>query len=263
MSNHETLEQLNGACVDPKRPMPEMQPYRMEFTALVRDLRLNSSGVLGGFIANIADAAVSYRELNNSNHYAYSLWFTLNSLGDTMGIVAPIYDSGRSSWLSLYDSPFSASADSAATMRLPFDLKKRHESYDRLMSRVASVNNMRMQLDKAEVVKYFELLAVREHKTDFKKPYGLEDWLYATLFLTLSNENLMKPLEYSERKSHVDLAIFGALAMLTTEKPLRERNEITAADRRVDAVMENLSNNRYFLSLPQEVDVEPILITRD
>lgn len=266
MKSAETLAQLNLQCENPRLAIPDMNPWNMEFTALVRDLWLNSGGELGGFLPAIQYAASYYKPRKNSNHYAYSLYLTLHSLGNTMGFVAPIYDVGSGHWTSLYDGPFRASSDSAANMHLPFDMNERKEKYERLFT-LATDNEVWTKKDvaakKDPIVTYLETLAERQRKIDYMRPYGLEDWLYATLFLTLSDENLMKPLEFGERMSHIDFAIFGALEMVSNEQPTREAKEVTAADKRVEAVMENLDNNRYFLTLPYEVDVEPVIIERD
>lgn len=236
----------------PDREINEMQPWTMEFTALLRQLYFDSSAILGRFLPTVNEASVDFTTGDSANYYAYSLYLALHKLGDHIHMVAPIYDTGRSHFSSLYDRSFQASADTAVSMRLPSIEAERKKIYPKIVENIKKFSGRKLEL--GAVSDYFE-----QDNAPFEH-HAMVDWLYSTLYLVLSSEQLMTNISFRDRMEITLRAIYEGMADIVSEN----RNR-THADACKSAVLSNLTENQYFLSRPTDLRVtgeKPVLINR-
>ena len=236
----------------PRREINEMRPWNMEYTAFLRQLYLDSNAKLGEFLPNMDETAYDYTTGRSENHYAYALYTCLHTLGNEANLVAPIYDAGRSHWNSLYDSPFRASAEFAVSMSLPYSSEDREKIYPTLVKKIEEHRSGKITLK--AVSSYFE--SDKENRAG----RSMVDWLYSTLYFALSNEVLMTDIEYGARKKVTLKSIYDGMATIVREGPDRSRSE-----GRKSVVLDNLTENAYFLSRPKTLRTtgeKPVLIDR-
>ncbi len=236
----------------PDRKINEMQPWTMEYTAILRQLYLDSSAILGKFLPTVNEASVDFTTGDSGNNYAYSLYLALHTLGDHAHIVAPIYDTGRSHYSSLYDKSFQASADTAANMRLPSNTDDRGKIYPKLVEKIEKFSGIKMEL--SAVSDYFERDNVPfEH-------HAIVDWLYSTLYYVLSSEQLMTNISFRERMDITLGSIYEGMANIVSDNHNRSHSGALKTK-----VLSNLTENLYFLSRPTDLRVtgeKPVLINR-
>lgn len=253
--DYETKRGIRYCHVD--KDGPTIWKHRAEFGALLSQLyadagRDSEHYDVAGFVPNIADAFVSNEW--TFNPYATVLHMTLFMLDKEVHAVAPIHDmAGRD------EIGFEPSATLAQNMQLSSDREERKRMYLVLASKIRKQSGQ--VLSAGTIADHFESA---KEKGYFEPAKTIVDWLYATLFHALSNEQLMKsPMRVGDiERIEKDLLLMSYSCLATIIEAGEDRSVAQVQKKHVIA---NLDTNKYLLSLPYGLEKngeKPVLITR-